>query len=322
VNERNEVSTLRRLLGLSPKPVVPTAPPVETTGTARTARTARTESDRMSSQSGPGTAAGEVAAAGTSTGRRGFGIDIGGSGIKGAPVDLDGGHFAVERLRIPTPSPSTPGAVADVVAEIVGSFKDESGDQPIGVTFPAVIQHGVARTAANVDHAWIDTDIDALFTARLGRPVHVVNDADAAGVAEARFGAARGVNGVVIVATLGTGIGSALLLDGRLVPNTELGHLEIDGHDAEKRAADSVREKEDLSWEKWAHRLQTYFSTLERLFSPDLIVVGGGVSKKSDKFLPLLDLKTRIVPAQLLNDAGIIGAAVLATEDAGAADQR
>ena len=259
-------------------------------------------------------AAGEVAAAGTSTGRRGFGIDIGGSGIKGAPVDLDGGQFAAERLRIPTPSPSTPGAVADVVADIVSSFGDESGTEAIGVTFPAVIQHGVARTAANVDHSWIDTDVDALFTARLGRPVHVVNDADAAGVAEARFGAARGVKGVVIVCTLGTGIGSALLLDGLLVPNTELGHLEIDGHDAESRAADSARERDDLTWERWAHRLQTYFRTLEKLFSPDLIVIGGGVSKKSSKYLPLIDVRTRLVPAQLLNDAGIIGAAVLATE--------
>jgi len=269
----------------------------------------------MTAQSGIGAvAAGQVAARGTSTGRRGFGIDIGGSGIKGAPVDLDGGFFAAERLRIPTPTPSTPGAVADVVAQVVEGFDDETGDEAIGVTFPAIILHGVAKSAANVDRSWIDTDVDALFTARLGRKVHVVNDADAAGVAEARFGAAKGVNGVVIVCTLGTGIGSALLLDGRLVPNTELGHLEIDGYDAESRAADSIREKEALSWEKWASRLQTYFSTLEKLFSPDLFVVGGGVSKKSAKFLPLLDLRANIVPAQLLNDAGIIGAAVLATE--------
>jgi polyphosphate glucokinase len=260
-------------------------------------------------------APGEVAAEDTSNGPRGFGIDIGGSGIKGAPVDLSGGHFAAERQRIPTPSPSTPGAVADVVAQIVESFGAGSGDKPIGVTFPAVIQHGVARTAANVDQAWIGTDVDALFSARLSRKVHVVNDADAAGVAEARFGAARNVKGVVIVATLGTGIGSALLVNGLLVPNTELGHLEIDGHDAESRAADSVREREDLSWEHWARRLQTYFKTVEKLFSPDLIVVGGGVSKKSQKFLPLLDLETTIVPAELLNDAGIIGAAVLAAED-------
>jgi polyphosphate glucokinase len=278
-----------------------------------------TDSDKNDEQrvAADGIPAGVVAPAGASTGRRGFGIDIGGSGIKGAPVDLDGGHFAAERLRIPTPSPSSPGAVADVVADIVGSFGEESGTEAIGVTFPAVIQHGVARTAANVDQSWIDTDVDALFTARLGRPVHVVNDADAAGVAEARFGAARGVKGVVIVCTLGTGIGSALLLDGLLVPNTELGHLEIDGHDAESRAADSVRERDGLSWEKWAHRLQTYFQTLEKLFSPDLIVIGGGVSKKSAKYLPLIDVRTKLVPAQLLNDAGIIGAAVLATESTG-----
>ncbi|MCD5311611.1 ROK family protein [Kineosporia babensis] len=244
----------------------------------------------------------------------GFGIDIGGSGIKGAPVDLAEGRFAAERLRIPTPQPSTPGAVADVVAQIVESFGADAGTGPIGVTFPAVIQHGVARTAANVDKTWIDTDVDTLFTARLNRSVHVVNDADAAGVAEARYGAARGVKGTVIVATLGTGIGSAVLLDGKLVPNTELGHLEIEGHDAETRAADSAREREDLSWEKWAHRLQTYFRTVENLFWPDLFVIGGGVSKKSAKFLPLLDLRTPIVPAELLNDAGIIGAAALAAE--------
>jgi polyphosphate glucokinase len=244
----------------------------------------------------------------------GFGIDIGGSGIKGAPVDLVAGEFTAERLRIPTPQPSTPEAVAEVVARIVGEFGSASGDLPVGVTFPAVIQHGIARTAANVDSSWIGTDVDALFTARLGRPVHVINDADAAGVAEARFGAARGTHGTVLVATLGTGIGSALLIDGRLVPNTELGHLEIDGHDAESRAADSARDREDLSWEKWAQRLQRYFGVIEDLFWPDLIVVGGGVSKKADKFLPLLHLRAPIVPAQLRNDAGIIGAASLAHE--------
>jgi polyphosphate glucokinase len=244
----------------------------------------------------------------------GFGIDIGGSGIKGAPVDLVAGEFTDDRLRIPTPQPSTPDAVADVVAQIVGEFGKKSGDLPIGVTFPAVIQHGIARTAANVDQSWIGVDVDALFTEKLGRPVHVVNDADAAGVAEARYGAARGTHGTVFVATLGTGIGSVLLIDGKLVPNTELGHLEIDGHDAESRAADSARDREDLSWEKWAARLQRYFSVVEDLFWPDLIVVGGGVSKKSERFLPLLHLRAPIVPAQLRNDAGIIGAASLAHE--------
>jgi polyphosphate glucokinase len=182
------------------------------------------------------------------------------------------------------------------------------------VTFPAVIQHGVAQTAANVDKAWIGTDVDALLTARLDRAVHVVNDADAAGYAEARYGAAKGVDGVVFMATLGTGIGSALFVDGVLVPNTELGHLEVGGKDAETRAADSVRDAEGLSWEDWAKRLQKYFRAVENLLWPDLIIVGGGVSKKSEKFLPLLALRTPIVPAALRNDAGIIGAAALAAE--------
>jgi polyphosphate glucokinase len=201
-----------------------------------------------------------------------------------------------------------------VVGQIVTSFGRAGGTRPIGVTFPAVIQHGVALTAANVDKSWIGTDVDALLTVKLGRSVHVINDADAAGFAEARFGAAKGVKGVVIMATLGTGIGSALILDGKLVPNTELGHLEVGGKDAESRAADSVRDAEGLSWEEWAKRLQKYFRAVENLFSPDLFVVGGGVSKKSDKFLPLLDLRTPIVPAALRNDGGIIGAALLAAE--------
>ena len=250
---------------------------------------------------------------------RGFGIDIGGSGIKGCPVDLDAGTFAAERRRTPTPSPSTPAAVAGVVAEIVEGFGEAGAGVPVGVTFPAVIQHGVARTAANVDKSWIDTDVAALLREQLGRPVRVVNDADAAGYAETRFGAAKGVQGTVFMATLGTGIGSALIVDGVLVPNTELGHLEIDGKDAETRAADSVRDAEGLSWEHWAKRLTRYFTTIERLFWPDLIVVGGGVSKKADKFLPLLELRTPIVPSTLRNDGGIIGAALLAVEGARAA---
>jgi polyphosphate glucokinase len=244
----------------------------------------------------------------------GFGVDIGGSGIKGAPVDLAAGRFAAERRRVPTPQPSTPEAVVEEVAGIVEAFGDAAGDRPIGVTFPAVIQHGVARTAANVDRAWIGTDVDALLTTRLRRQVHVVNDADAAGLAEARFGAAKDVTGVVIVTTLGTGIGSALMVDGVLVPNTELGHLEVGGKDAETRAADSVREADELSWADWARRLQRYYTALENLFWPDLFVVGGGVSKKSDRFLPLLALRTPIVPAALRNEAGIIGAAIVAAE--------
>ena len=243
-----------------------------------------------------------------------LGIDIGGTGVKGAPVDLATGEFTADRVKIKTPRPATPDAVADVVEEIAGRFAGMVGDSPIGIAIPAVCQHGVARSAANIDPTWVDTDVDALFTERLGRPVHVVNDADAAGVAEARYGAARDVAGLVILTTLGTGIGSALLLDGRLLPNTELGHLEIDGHDAEQRAAQSAKEREKLSYPEWAERLQRYYSHVENLFWPDLFVVGGGISKSSDKFLPLLDLRTPIVPAVLRNSAGIVGAAWLARE--------
>ncbi|MGI4894659.1 MAG: polyphosphate--glucose phosphotransferase [Janthinobacterium lividum] len=247
--------------------------------------------------------------------RFGLGVDIGGSGIKGAPVDLEAGQFAAERVRLETPQPATPSAIAPIVAEVLSSLNFDGNiphDTPVGITFPAVIQHGIARSAANVDESWIGTDAETLFSDALGRRVVVVNDADAAGYAEAQFGAAKGVHGVVLVTTLGTGIGSALIVDGRLVPNTEFGHLEIGGHDAEKKAADSARERHDLSWQQWAKRLQRYYSHLEDLLWPDLIVVGGGVSKKHEKFLPLLDLRTPIVPAQLLNDAGIIGAASLA----------
>ncbi len=242
---------------------------------------------------------------------QGFGIDIGGSGIKGAPVDLTTGQLAAERHRIPTPQPSRPDAVADVVAQVVRHF---AWTGPVGVTFPAVVTHGVTRTAANVDKSWIGTDAARVFSDSVGQPVTVVNDADAAGVAEVAFGASRGRDGVVIVTTLGTGIGSALLLDGKLVPNTELGHLEIDGADAETRASDAAREREDLSWPDWAKRLQRFYGHLEFLFSPDLFVVGGGVSKKAHKFLPLLDLRTEIVPAGLKNEAGIVGVAMLAAD--------
>lgn len=240
-----------------------------------------------------------------------FGIDIGGSGIKGAPVDLAVGEFAADRVRIPTPQPSTPEAVARTVGELFDAFSLPAG-MPVGVTFPAVIQHGVARSAANVDESWIGTDVTAVIREATGRHVIAVNDADAAGYAETLYGAARDARGVVLVVTLGTGIGSCLVVDGTLVPNTELGHLEIDGHDAESRAADSARERDDLDWEQWAERLQRYFRVVEDLFWPDLIVVGGGVSKKHANFLPLLDLRTPIVPATLRNAAGIVGAAALA----------
>lgn len=246
----------------------------------------------------------------------GLGIDIGGSGIKGAPVDLRTGEFMVDRVKTATPQPSVPAAIAKVVAEIAGRFPDLAGpDVPLGVTFPAPIQHGVARTAANVDHSWIGTNVADLLAEATGRRVSAVNDADAAAVAEHRFGAAREADGVVLMTTLGTGIGTALLVGGRLVPNTELGHLEIDGYDAESKAASSVKDREGLSYAEWAtERLQRYYSVLENLLWPDLIVVGGGVSRDADEFLPLLTLRAPIVPAQLRNTAGIVGAAVLAAE--------
>jgi polyphosphate glucokinase len=243
---------------------------------------------------------------------RPFGIDFGGSGIKGAPVDLGPGDFAADRVKIKTPQPSKPEAVADVLVELLGRFPDSTGS--VGVTVPGVVQHGVVRSAANIDNAWIGTDADALFTTATGRDVHVVNDADAAGLAEARYGAAAGHRGLVIVTTLGTGIGSAIIYDGVLVPNSELGHLEIDGHDAESRAAHAVKESEGLSFSEWAKRLTVYYRTVEKLLSPDLFVVGGGVSKDADKFLPLVDITTEIVPAKLENRAGIVGAALWAAE--------
>jgi polyphosphate glucokinase len=242
-----------------------------------------------------------------------FGIDFGGTGIKGAPVDLDTGEFAAERERIRTPEKSTPEAIAEIFVDLLDKFPDCTG--AVGVTVPGVVRHGVVHSAANIDKAWIGTDADKLFTEATGREVHVVNDADAAGLAEVRYGAAQGRSGLVIVTTLGTGIGSALVHDGVLVPNSELGHLEIDGHDAESRAANSARERDELSMKHWAKRLTTYYRTLERLFSPDLIVVGGGISKQSEEFLPLVEIDTEIVPATLLNKAGVVGAALYATED-------
>ena len=241
-----------------------------------------------------------------------LGIDVGGSGIKGAPVDLSTGDFAAKRQRIDTPVPSTPEAVAEVINQIVDHFDDVRGDSPIGVTIPGVVTHGVVRSAANIDKAWLDFEAEPMLEKVLGHDIVLVNDADAAGVAELHYGAAKGQRGLVIMTTLGTGIGTALIHDGVLVPNSELGHLELDGHDAETRAASSIKEREGLSYPDWAQRLQRYYSHLENLLWPDLFVVGGGVSKDSDQFLPLLDLRTPIVPAVLKNKAGIIGAAHLA----------
>jgi polyphosphate glucokinase len=238
-----------------------------------------------------------------------LGIDIGGTGIKGAPVDVDEGELVEDRLRIPTPEGGAPGDVARVVAEIVAHF-DTTG--PVGCTFPAVVQHGIARTAANVDQSWIGTNAQDLFQEQVDRQFVVVNDADAAGIAEMQFGVGKGVGGTVMMITLGTGIGSALFTDGVLVPNTEFGHLDIRGKAAEARASEKVREELDLGWDKWAKRVNEVLAHLEVLLCPDLFIIGGGVSKKSEKFLPHVDTRADVVPAQLLNQAGIVGAALAA----------
>jgi polyphosphate glucokinase len=237
-----------------------------------------------------------------------LGVDIGGSGIKAAPVDLTSGKLLAERLKIATPKPSTPKAVADVVAELTRSF---GWSGPVGITFPGVVVDGTTRTAANVDHAWIGLDARALLAEAIGLEVSMVNDADAAGMAEMAFGAGKGVAGTVLMLTFGTGIGSALFTDGTLVPNTEFGHIQIHGTDAEKRASEHARERHGLSWEKWAGRVDEYLQHMEALLSPGLIIIGGGVSRKSDKFVPLLTgVRAHIVPAALHNDAGIVGAAM------------
>lgn len=235
-----------------------------------------------------------------------LGIDIGGSGIKGAPVDTDTGELLEDRLRVPTPQPSVPDQVAAAVASIAGHF---GWDGPVGVTFPGVVVHGVIRSAANVDHSWVGVDAGRLFGGAM-----VLNDADAAGLAEVRFGQGRGRRGTVLVLTFGTGIGSALFVDGVLVPNTELGHLELRGKDAERRASARVREEHGLSWEKWAERVEEYLRYVDMLFTPSLIVIGGGVSKKAEKFLPHVHLDTPVVAAALQNQAGIIGAAHAAAD--------
>jgi polyphosphate glucokinase len=242
-----------------------------------------------------------------------IGIDIGGTGIKGAVVDLTTGALLTDRIKIPTPKGGRPKDIVETARDLLSTVSSGYGTLPIGVCFPAVVKNGHTMSAANVSKEWIGLAAEELFEGGLGVPLHFVNDADAAGYAEAQFGAARDVPGVVILTTLGTGIGSALLNDGILVPNTELGHLEIQGHDYETKAAYSAKEREDLSWEKWASRLQTYYTTLEKLFSPDLFIVGGGVSKHHEQFLPLLNLRTPIIPAVHRNNAGILGAAALAS---------
>jgi polyphosphate glucokinase len=238
------------------------------------------------------------------------GIDIGGTGIKGALVDLHAGRLAAPRVRIDTPHPATPSAVAAAVGEVLKQIGVEG---PVGLTLPAVVRGGTVETASNIDHSWIGVDAVDLFSRSTGRLAAVVNDADAAGLAGVRFGAGRSVDGVIALITLGTGIGSALVVDGKLVPNTELGHLPLHHGDAEDWAAESVREHDELSWRQYAHRLQAYLELVERLLWPQLIIIGGGVSASAQKYLPKIELRTPVVPAQLLNDAGIIGAAMFAS---------
>jgi polyphosphate glucokinase len=240
-----------------------------------------------------------------------LGIDIGGTGIKGAVVDPETGTLLRERYRVPTPHPALPDAVGDVMAEVVRHF-DWSG--PIGCTFPAVIKDGMIYSAANVDPSWIGIDGQLLLHKKSGCPVVLLNDAGAAGMAEMAFGAGKGQQGVVIVVTLGTGIGTALFHNGTLLPNTELGHIEIRGKDAEERASDRVRVAKGWDWAKWGAHLDEYLGRLEALLSPDLFIIGGGVSQKAEHFLPLLHRKARVVPAQLLNEAGIVGAALAAAK--------
>lgn len=238
----------------------------------------------------------------------GFGIDIGGSGMKAAPVDLsDAGKLAEDRFRISTPTPATPEAVAEVVVELVQHFGWEG---PAGIALPSVVRNGVVHSAANIDDSWIDVDAKALFSSVLGQDVVVMNDADAAGLAEMSFGAGAGRQGVVMALTFGTGIGSALFVDGHLVPNTELGHLEFKGESFEKWAAASARKRDDLSWKKWAARVSTYLQTIDALFSPDVVIVGGGASKSADKWLPLIEARPEILVAEFANSAGIVGAAM------------
>jgi polyphosphate glucokinase len=243
-----------------------------------------------------------------------LGIDIGGSGIKAAPVDVATGQLLGERQKIATPRPALPDAVADVVNKLTTSF---GWSGPVGITFPGVVTDGVTRTAANLDPAWIDLDAGSLFAKAVGNPARVLNDADAAGVAEMKFGTGVGENGTVLMLTFGTGIGSALFTQGVLVPNTEFGHIEIKGHDAEKRASEHAKILEDLSWGKWAGRVEEYLKHIEALLSPHLIIVGGGISKESAKWVPrLTGIRARIVPAGLRNNAGIVGAAMATASQA------
>ncbi|MGA9360792.1 MAG: ROK family protein [Mycobacterium sp.] len=245
--------------------------------------------------------------------RRGFGIDVGGSGIKGGIVDLDTGQLIGDRIKLLTPQPATPPAVAKTIAEVVNGF---GWTGPLGVTYPGVVTHGVVQTAANVDKAWIGTNVRDVISSELnGQDVTVLNDADAAGLAEERYGAGKGNSGLVIMLTFGTGIGSAVIHNGTLIPNTEFGHLEVGGKEAEQLAASSVKERNDWSYEKWAKQVTRVLIAIETVMWPDLFIAGGGISRKADKWVPLLENRTPVVPAALQNTAGIVGAAMASTTD-------
>jgi len=247
-------------------------------------------------------------------GKRAIGIDIGGTGIKAGVVDIRSGTLIGERLRRDTPAGGRPADIAQLVTQIIKDLPEAKAKMLIGICFPAITKNGVTLSAANVSAEWIGLDADDLFTKALGRPVHVLNDADAAGVAEVKYGAGKNKPGLVIMTTLGTGIGTSLFMNGKLIPNAELGHIEIDGVDYETQASYGAKERDGLEWPEWTARLQKYFSTLEKLFTPDLIIVGGGVSKHHQEFLPLLNLKTPIIAAEKRNNAGILGAAAMANK--------
>lgn len=241
-----------------------------------------------------------------------IGIDIGGTGIKGAYVDLSTGTLLSDRMKVPTPKGGKPKNIVESVTQIIGMLPDVDASTPVGICFPAAVVHGRTMSAANVSDDWIGLEAEKLFEEAIGRDIFFVNDADAAGYAESRFGAAKDKQGLVIMTTLGTGIGTAQIYNGVLIPNAELGHLEIEGHDWETKASFAAKEREDLDWKHWAKRLQKYYSRMEALLWPDLFIVGGGISKSYQEFLPLLDIRTPIVPATLRNNAGILGAAALA----------
>ena len=240
----------------------------------------------------------------------GFGIDVGGSGVKGGIVDLDTGQLIGERFKLPTPQPATPGAVAKTIAAVVREFGWTGG---LGVTYPGVVTEGIVRTAANVDKTWIGTNAQDVISAELGgQSVTVLNDADAAGLAEEKFGAGRDNSGVIVLLTFGTGIGSAVIYNGVLLPNTEFGHLQVDGKEAEHRAASSIKERKDWSYERWTEEVTKVLVVVENAIWPDLFIAGGGISRKADKWIPMLKNRTPVVAATLLNTAGIVGAAMAA----------